>query len=99
MSRVTSCVRWFSEDYLLVEPAGERGGWVVTDLRFVEFWPDATPGRPRTFFTWWLKPPEASGTGAWGLVRENSQSPGFGLLWERLQQRWAGDRAAMGPRP
>ena len=95
--RVIDCVRWFSEDYLLVEPAGERGGWVVTDLRFVEFWPDSTPGRPRTFFTWWLKPPEATGTGAWELVREDSQYPGFGLLWKRLRQRWDGDRGAMGP--
>lgn len=95
--RVIDSVRWFSEDYLLVEPAGPRGGWVVTDLRFVEFWPETTPGKPRTFFTWWLKPPDPSGPADWELVREDSQYPGFGVLWERIRARWAGDRGAMGP--
>ncbi len=93
--RAIDCALWFSEEYLLVEPDRERGGFLATDLRFVEFWPEESGGMPRTFFTWHVAPAPEGGTSVFEPVRGGGRE--IGGMFEKLADRLGGDRGALGP--
>ncbi len=95
--RGVDCALWFSEEYLLVEPDPVRGGFLATDLRFVEFWPDHTGGMPRTFFSWRLAPSPKGGETVFEPLREGGRE--IGPMFQKLADRLRGDRAALGPAP
>ncbi len=99
--RAVDCALWFSEGYLLVRPAEPRQGFVVTDLRFGEFWPEEAEGMPRTFLTWHVVP-DTSGEGrsVFEMDRGGIEDVGdvFGQVFGQLAARLQGDRGALGPR-
>lgn len=92
--RGIECVLWFSENYLLVEPSPE-GGFLVNDLRFVEFWPDDTDGLPRTFFSWRVVPEEMEGEAVFAQMRHSR--PSLSRFAEAFVARLKGARGGFFP--
>jgi len=93
--RGIECAVWFSENFLLVEPSSDNG-FLLTDLRFVEFWPDDTNGMPRTFFSWHVAPEAMPGESVFSPVR--SSTPNLPGLFDSFAARLEGDRTGFLPR-
>lgn len=95
--RAIDCALWFSEEFLLVEPQEDGISFLVTDLRFVEFWPPENNGLPKTFFAWKVAPAKGDEPAIFepSRVRRPEVSNLFRALGERLQ----GDRDALLPYP
>ena len=95
--RAVDCALWFSEEYLLVEEAPDDRGFLATDLRFVEFWPENNRGLPRTFFTWRIVPGDEGKPSVFEPVRGSGRE--ISAVFEKLEARLQGDRNALGPQP
>lgn len=93
--RAVDCALWFSEEYLLVEEAPDGPGFLATDLRFVEFWPENNRGLPRTFFTWRIVPSEGESPSVFEPVGGSGRE--IGAMFKKLEARLKGDRYALGP--
>lgn len=92
--RGIECAIWFSENYLLVEPSPE-GGFLLNDLRFVEFWPEDTNGMPRTFFSWHVVPEGMEGEAVFTQVR--SSRPSLSRFGAAFMARLGGARGGFFP--
>ena len=92
--RGIECAIWFSENYLLVEPS-PKGGFLVNDLRFVEFWPDDTNGMPRTFLSWHIVPEAMEGEAVFQQVR--SSRPSLSRFGAAFMARLDGARGGFFP--
>lgn len=93
--RVIDCALWFSEEFLLVEPQADGETFLVTDLRFVEFWPADTGGLPRTFFAWKVAPAQDGDPPVFEPVR--TSRPDASALFRSMRDRLQGDRGALLP--
>lgn len=98
--RAVDCALWFSEGYLLVSAAKDGPGFVVTDLRFGEFWPDTGDGLPRTFFTWKVIP-KANMHRVSTFEMDQGSTDDIGPIFKRMingvAARIQGNRRALGP--
>ncbi|MCB1230273.1 MAG: metal-dependent hydrolase [Verrucomicrobiae bacterium] len=93
--RVVDFVLWFSEGYLFVEPVTDTGSYVVSDLRFFEFWSTQSPSRPGTFFRWHIKPATDGSPARFTTAPMEGRE--IGSIFGKLVARLRGDRGAFGP--